>query len=722
LRDEISGASPKPVLVLFVLIGIALTSVADVRFALEEAVPIASLIFAVSALAFMLDRWKPQIGRWFTIAVMTGIIVLFSQWPIGPGALGLLALPIALAAALLGVTAALVTALAQTVLLALLASDGAGSGNATAILVGLSATWLMAGITFMTYRAMYGLADWAQDYYDQAQLQWDEMHIQRAQYKQVTADLVHVNRQLALTNERLAAARLAAEDAQRAKAAFVANVSHEFRTPLNMIIGLTDLLLETPEVYGGKLPAALLEDLDIVHRNCRHLADMVNDVLDLSQAEAGRMVLIRERVDLRETITSACKLVQPLLDRKDLELRVGIPATLPEVLCDRTRISQVIVNLLSNAARFTDAGSITVQVVEESQDLRITVKDTGPGISDEDAQRIFEPFSQGKGVQRRALDGSGLGLSISKHFVELHGGQMSFDTILGEGSAFHFTIPIAPLPRALAGPGRWLVEDWAWIERAPVADLPIAEPKARVILYDDTGALYPMYARNADGVELVEVEGLAQAVEEARRYPAHALLLNAPTADEMCSLAERARAEIPDTPIIGCCWTTPSNHTLEGTKGYLLKPVGRIELQHAIEDLGIEVRRVLVVDDDPDARRLFTRMLRAYDASLQITTAQGGREALVEMRTHPPDLLLLDIVMPEFDGREVLRHKDSDPQLKDIPVIVLSAQDREGFPVEANMLLATIGQGLSVNQLLRCSQSLSTILLSRDSSPEPARR
>jgi signal transduction histidine kinase len=200
-----------------------------------------------------------------------------------------------------------------------------------------------------------------------------------------------------LANERTANLRAIAEEAQRTKTAFVANVSHEFRTPLNMILGLVELMVENPEIYAVSLSSSMRDDLNVVYRNCEHLANLINDVLDLTRMEAGYLTLHRERVDLQEIIEDSVTAIRPLMEKKRLALDVLVPDELPRVYCDRTRMQQVLLNLLSNAARYTDVGRITVQVVQQDQHVVISVADTGPGICSEDVGRIFEPFFQGSG-------------------------------------------------------------------------------------------------------------------------------------------------------------------------------------------------------------------------------------------------------------------------------------------------------------------------------------
>ncbi|MBN1811657.1 MAG: hybrid sensor histidine kinase/response regulator, partial [Anaerolineae bacterium] len=505
---------------------------------------------------------------------------------------------------------------------------------------------------------------------------------------------------------------------------FVAKVSHEFRTPLNMIIGLVSLMVETPEMYDVVLPPEMSSDLEVVHRNCVHLANMVNDVLSLTQMEAGRLVLHKERVDLRQLVDSAVTAVRPLVEKKGLSLQVEVPDDLLQVYCDATRIQQVILNLVSNAARFTVEGGITVRVEHEDQRVVVSVTDTGPGISAEDVEMIFEPFCQGSGDIWREKGGTGLGLSISKQFVQLHGGRMWLKSEIGVGSSFLFELPASLPVGHIARPGHQIRADWMWRERAflrtdqaGVADQ-LAKP--RLVVCDETGALYSQCAGYADLAEFIEAHDLARAVEALQQCPAHALVLNAAAPETLWSQIERVRAQLPDTPIVGCSVRRSIAHALEaGAAGYLTKPVTWIQLKEAIQNLGKPVRRVLVVDDDPDVLRLFTRMLHVCDGAISVATASSGEQALEMARGDPPDLVLLDVVMSRMDGWQVLERLRGEDSTAGILVLFISAQDLVERPPESQLLVTALGEGLSISQLLQCSVMLPELLLTPESKPGP---
>jgi signal transduction histidine kinase len=298
-------------------------------------------------------------------------------------------------------------------------------------------------------RALSTVTGWALRSFAQAEAQLEEARNQRLEFRQVEEDLLQANRELARLSDRLKAMYQVAEDARRAKEEFVANVSHELRTPLNMIIGFSDMILHAPQVYGGELPAALMADITAIQRNSQHLARLVDDVLDLSQVEAGKMVLAREWTALGQVIEAAVLAAGALYASKGLYLRTAVPADLPPVFCDSTRIRQVILNLLSNAGRFTERGGVEVTASYNDREVIVCVADSGPGIAAADQERLFQPFQQLDGSLRRIHGGTGLGLSISKRFVEMHEGRLWLQSPVwaagagpgGPGAAFYFALP-----------------------------------------------------------------------------------------------------------------------------------------------------------------------------------------------------------------------------------------------------------------------------------------
>lgn len=392
-------------------VGVVLIVLGGILFDPLESPPIFSLAlgcYASAALVWGIAHWRPVAGRWFTLLVFALLPYAIAHWVAGEAALPLMVIPVVLGAPLVGLWATLAVAGFETALL-LFWPLPVLSTSPTYLITTLVAIWAIPAVLYAAYRPVYQLADWSWDNFRRARVALDEARNRQMALRQALDDLAHANRQLTLLNENLADLRLVAEQAQRTKTAFLSKVSHEFRTPLNMIIGLIDVLIETPEIYGAPLSPRLMEHLQIVNRNCEHLASLVNDVLDLTQVEAGRLALHREHLDLRDIIDRALSVVRPLTDKKGLYLTIDIPDALPKVYGDRTRIAQVIVNLLSNSARFTDRGGIAVQVDTNERDVVINVADTGPGIPDEDREVIFEPFCQGISHSLRDRGGAGWG-------------------------------------------------------------------------------------------------------------------------------------------------------------------------------------------------------------------------------------------------------------------------------------------------------------------------
>jgi len=708
--------SPVPILALLVALGNALILLAEGLALPTPITALGGILIMVSALVGMVHQRDRDIGRWGLI-VLVGMVIMYGAHVAAfPGALGLLVVPVLLAATVIGPRAASVTAATLTVAVIVACEVGAVAGGCSRATIPMVLVWSSWALARAYQERALRLAEWSAKQYQMGQSLQEEMKNRSQHLSQVMKDLAQVNRQVSLTNEKLAAARWAAEEAKKTKAAFVSNVSHEFRTPLNMIIGMTALLIDAHDIYDQAVPTALLEDLEIVHRNSVHLADMVNDVLDLSQVEAGRMALRREWTDLGEIIARSIDVVRPLLSRKNLALYVEIDDDLPKAYCDPIRIRQVIVNLLSNAARFTEKGGIEVQAGQEAQYVVVKVHDSGPGLSEEQSTLVFEPFRQAGLAGSEEAQGTGLGLSISKEFVELHGGRMWLESQVGVGSIFAFRLPVSPALDHTASPARWLSEDWVWTDRQieEQAELPVVRDRGRVLVCDGSGETSALLGRYEDRVDFVPVADVDDAVAELRRFPAQAVLMNAATPDEIWQRVEICRQRIQDTPILGCAIPLYSQSVhARGALDYVAKPVTPERLRAALGRLPEKPRRVLIVDDEPDGQRLLERMLKVCGLSAQVAVASDGQAGLELFATWHPDLVLLDIVLPDMTGWQFLKGKD-DRCLESVPVIVVSAHDPRDRPLESLVLMGTIGQGLSISRLLCCSQMMIELLAGPD--------
>ena len=688
-----------------------------------RALSLEALFYVAAASAWRLETWRPLAGRWFAILALVVLVLVTNSWIAFPGLLTLLVVPAALAVPLISLPAAIGVAIGETMLLLVLPSVAFAGANPAARGVAGLVIWMVLGVTTLVVRSVYQYGRWSSERLQRAQDLAAEARNRRGELEQTMAALASANRQLALANERMTALRTIAEEARRTKAAFVANVSHEFRTPLNMIIGLVDLMVDSPEIYSVVLTPEMVEDLQVVHRNCEHLSTMINDVLDMTRMEGGHLALHRERVDLREVIESSVAAVRPLLAKKNLTLKLAIPKEVPRVYCDRTRIKQVFLNLVSNAARITEEGGITIQVETRDKRALVSIVDSGPGIAREDAGRIFEPFCQADSGLWRDTGGTGLGLSISRQFVRLHGGQMWLESRLGVGTTFFFTLPISSPLEHTARPGHRIREDWVWREpsfrpdRASHAQHPV---KPCIVVCDETGAIHPQLRRYSDEIEFIDVPSVTQIARVLRDRAARAVVLNVVEPGALWPLLETVKREAPNMPIVCCSVPPQARRAVDfGALGYLIKPIRRTTLEEAIRSAGKGVRRVLLVDDDPDVLRLFTRMLRVCDEGLEIVTASSGRQAVEQLRLAPPDLMLLDIVMPDMDGWQVLETARNDEQIGDVPTYFVSAQDPEARPPSSSFLLAAMDGGLSLNKLLHGCLEMSSLLLAPEQPLDP---
>jgi signal transduction histidine kinase len=548
---------------------------------------------------------------------------------------------------------------------------------------------------------------------EHAQRLVEEARSQRLELRQAEEDLLQANREQIRLLNRLEALNQIAEEARQAKQTFITNVSHELRTPLNMIIAYAELITQAPHLYGRRLPPTLLADMNVILRNSQHLSRLVDDVLDLSQIEMGRMALNKEWADVEGIIEMAAEAMRPLFQTKGIDLVTEVDADLPELYCDRTRVRQVIINLLSNAGRFTEQGSVKVCARRDGAKVVISVVDTGPGIEQADQQRLFEPFQQLDSSIRRKHGGSGLGLNISKHFVDLHDGRIWLESQIGAGTTFYVSLPLDSPPNpesAPPGAQRWVspFHEYTPRTRPRVANIP--HVSRRYVVLDGGSTLPRLLNRYVADVEIIAAAGSAEALAQLSESPAHALIVNTSSLTDDQTLATIPNRLPFDTPLFACQLASGDSLRQQGIVNYLVKPVAGADLLHAVRALASPVRTVLVADDEPDLLRLFTRILSGAPERYRVISSTSGLEALELLREHQPDLLILDLVMPQMSGFDLLKTKEGDPSIRAIPVIVVSSRDPNSQPIVSNQLLVMRGAGFSIRDLLDSIDSLTTIL------------
>jgi signal transduction histidine kinase/DNA-binding response OmpR family regulator len=468
------------------------------------------------------------------------------------------------------------------------------------------------------------------------------------------ADLEQRNRVMIEENRRLVL------DAQ-SRARFLADMSHELRTPMNAIIGFTSLLVDDRSL---RLNDRHRRSLERVSRNARDLLELINNVLDLSKIEAGRMDVYAEPADARDLIERALGVVESLKEGRPIQLVSRVESGLPAMRTDRTKLQQILINLLSNAIKFTQEGEVRVEAERAAGDqIRITISDTGVGIADSDLARIFEEFRQVGGSGRGARTGTGLGLAITRRLVEMLGGRIDVSSRPGEGSAFAVTLPIE-------------IEGHA----APADEIeaPVADPdKTALVIDGDHASLYltKKYLSEA-GYSVAATDDPARGAEIARLARPAIITVDLDSVEDAVRTVERLTGEEKRGAIIALSKHAESEQTSldAGADIFLRKPLERAALIAVLERAGsASPGRVLVVDDDPDALDLVLAMIG--DRGYEIQTATNGREALDEIALAKPDAIILDLMLPEMDGFEVVHRLSLNPDWRSIPVILLTARD-----------------------------------------------
>lgn len=487
------------------------------------------------------------------------------------------------------------------------------------------------------------------------------------------AELLAANLSVAMENARLyqeavhTAERLAEVD--RLKSQFLANMSHELRTPLNSIIGFSRVILKE---IDGPITEMQRTDLQAVYDSGQHLLGLINDILEVSKIEAGKMEMTFEIVNMQDVIRGVMATAIALVkDKPGIQLQQSVPKDLPMIMGDTRRIRQAILNLVSNAAKFTEEGFIRVEAKATDSEVIIAVVDSGIGISPDKLETIFEPFTQADASTTREFGGTGLGLSITSSFVEVHGGRMWVESELGKGSTFYMALLISgPAPPE------------EQVEEQPETEL--GEPGQKVILCveDDEGVI-TLFRRYLDrrGYRVVGLTDAAMAVERARELEPFAITLDVmmPGKDGWQVIQElKADPETAHIPVIMCTIVSEKEHGLSlGAVDYLLKPILEQDLLAVLNRLAQETdgrHLVLVVDDQPSDRELLRRILETQEG-YEVIEAEGGQEAIALIRQTPPHIIILDLMMPHVDGFAVLEAIKMDKSTRSIPIIVVTAKD-----------------------------------------------
>ena len=457
-------------------------------------------------------------------------------------------------------------------------------------------------------------------------------------------------------------------EANRTKSAFLANMSHELRTPLNAIIGYSEMLEEDALDAGSD---ALVPDLKKIQSAGRHLLALINDVLDLSKVEAGKMELFLEDFEIRAMVEDVVSTIHPLIKANANELRVDCPDGLGAIHADLTKVRQTLFNLLSNASKFTEGGVVQLAVrrlaeVGGSAVIQFRVTDSGIGMTAEQMAKLFQAFSQADPSTTRKYGGTGLGLAISRRFCQMMGGDIAVESELGKGSTFTVSLPAEVAQRDP--------------EATPGLGAPRVGGGTAVLVIDDDPAVRDLLARSLDkrGFGVAAAASGEDGLRLAKQLKPKAILLDVlmPVMDGWAVLsALKADPDLADIPVIMLSMVDDKNMGFAlGATDYLSKPIDHLRLSAILrQHAGPGHPVVLIVEDEAATRDLLRRLLEREACT--VLEADNGRQGLACVRDRQPDLILLDLMMPEMDGFEFVEELRGREEWRHIPVVVISAKD-----------------------------------------------
>lgn len=698
------------IVMLFLMIGLAIY-LSDVEPVVENiyvmpAVTLSILFLVVLTLAltpqgYVVYRWVPFLGLVLLEPVLLSVYH-------HAGILYLIPLLTLITPLLFDERTGVLQAAIQTVIVIVFTSPLSLASDQAffAILV----LWLILGSSILTLRSISSTLEELNKRYLENKHLLNQAREQQGRLNELVKERTEGNIQLARLNQLANHLRQVAEDERKIKEEFVTRVSHELRTPLNMIIGFCTVLIESNAEKLKRLPHTVVEDLEVILRNSQHLSRLINDILDLSQINAGQMAILKEDAQISEMVVEAVEAVQPLYKSKGLYLHTEIQPDLPLISCDRTRIVEVLLNLLSNAGRYTQEGGVTVRAKARQQAVEIQVVDTGIGIPKQKQDRLFDPFYQVDGGIRRKYGGTGLGLSISKNIIELHNGRMWVESDEGKGTTFTFQLPVEEPVVSSPSVRRWLNP---YLPEARAHGRPFdADEKIlpRIVTVDPDGDLTRLLQRYMSPGEYVAVETLAAGINEVNLTPARFLVVNT---DQISRDMEYLRSTQPlpfSIPAILC--SIPTGERIRAQMDIfdaLVKPISQKALAETMTKLGAEIKAVLIVDDDPDVRRLMKRMLLLVNPQIEVFTASNGVHAIQAMKRHVVDAILLDLAMPKMDGYEFLEAKKGIPGYAETPVVLISAHLTNEKPIVSDGLGVVVRGGLTIQEFLKCLSSLTSV-------------
>ncbi len=498
----------------------------------------------------------------------------------------------------------------------------------------------------------------------QLEAQTEELQDQAEELQDQAEELQRSSEEMQEQNLRLYAQRKQVEAANRLKSEFLSNMSHELRTPLNSILALSRVLIMQAK---EKLNDEENNYLEIVERNGKHLLSLINDILDLSKIEAGKMEISPEFISIGSLLQIIKENMQTLLEEKGLSLTLSIPENLPQVETEESKLHQVLTNIISNAVKFTEKGSVDISVTHDPMNVFIEVKDSGIGISEEMLHHIFDEFRQADGTSSRQYEGTGLGLSIANKMTKILGGNIKVKSKLGKGSVFTVTIPI-----------EWH-EDILLTEEFSFGNKSSESMDKMILVVDDDPKIVKDISEylNEAGYKTMGATSGKEALELAENYQPFAITLDIimPEMDGWEVLQKlKTNARTKNIPVIIVSVSNDKDTGFAlGAVGYINKPVDKDLLILEIKTINKTPDSVMIVDDNEFELKQMTEIIEAEGINTILAT--GGKECIKLLEEKVPDILVLDIMMPDMDGFKVLKKIRKNPKTRDLPVIIVTAKD-----------------------------------------------
>lgn len=484
--------------------------------------------------------------------------------------------------------------------------------------------------------------------------------------------------QLASSMEAAEEAREKAEEANKSKSEFLANMSHELRTPLNAIIGYSEMLEEDAEDMGQD---DFVPDLQKISGSAKHLLELINAVLDLSKVEAGRMELYLESFEIAPMVNTIAATLQPIAEKQSNSITLNCPKNIGQLYADQTKVRQSLYNLLSNACKFTESGDISLTVSEDAgEEVVFSIKDTGIGMTPEQLEKVFKAFTQADASTTRKYGGTGLGLTITKQFIEMMGGHISVTSQYGYGTEFTIHLPRQVESEAEASAPPQIVP--AEPSKISLPKTAKGQPGGTVLVIDDDEYARDLMQRflTDAGYDAVVSPSGVEGLQLAEDLMPDMIILDVlmPELDGWSVLQNlKGNAKLADIPVIMMTMVDAEKVGFSlGATDFLTKPLQRDRLLELLDKYVTTADRnwMLVIEDDLPSQEMLGRLLEREDWPYK--TAGNGKQALEVLGNHGiPDLIFLDLMMPEMDGFEFLKVLRQNPEWQNIPVIVVSAKD-----------------------------------------------